>query len=435
MIDPAGHEGDLSYHQRMVADVHRMTTYERAIRAVVRPGDAVLDVGAGTGVLSLFAARAGARVVHAVESMSVGQLIGGLALQNAVADRVVVHQADVRELPIAEPVDVIVSDCLGRFLLDDRMGEAMQAAFRWLKPEGRVIPGSVELVMAPVELVHFLPLDTWRFTALGLDVSPLERFAEHQTYAITCDPYQLLAEPAALTTWRPPEVAPSFDKELDYVVTRAGRLRGLIGWFRATLAPGVVLSTEPGHETHWSQLLFPLPPRRVREGDRLRVTIAPRPEAGGWSWTVVLTPADGAAPETFSMADGGLPVDSVETRWPELVDVDAEHARGMAAWEAGDSQTAAAAFTRAVGAMDPRDPDAPDVWENLGLCWHAERLWSLAIGAFMRALDGDWTSREQSLRLLVDATFRGGRSVEGARWLSIYEARFGPHPAGWACQV
>ena len=69
-----GHDASLAYHANLLSDVVRMDAYDRALRALVKPGDVVLDVGAGTGVLAMLAARAGAKRVHAVESLPVAAL-------------------------------------------------------------------------------------------------------------------------------------------------------------------------------------------------------------------------------------------------------------------------------------------------------------------------------------------------------------------------
>ena len=53
---------DASTHKDMLRDVVRTSAYHDAIRLLVQPGDRVIDFGSGTGVLAIFAARAGARV-------------------------------------------------------------------------------------------------------------------------------------------------------------------------------------------------------------------------------------------------------------------------------------------------------------------------------------------------------------------------------------
>ncbi len=97
-----GHEAPLDHHRRMLADPHRMDAYERAIRRLVRPGDVVLDLGAGTGILAMLAARAGAARVHAVESMPIARLAADLVRENRLGDRVTVHEADATSLAPVE---------------------------------------------------------------------------------------------------------------------------------------------------------------------------------------------------------------------------------------------------------------------------------------------------------------------------------------------
>ena len=119
---------------------------------MVRPGDIVLDVGAGSGILSLFAARAGAARVYAVEQTSIAVLAQELATANRVADIVQVIQGDVTQIELPERVDVIVSEWLGGFGIDEGMlAPVITARNRWLKPGGVMIPDSVT---AWVALVH-----------------------------------------------------------------------------------------------------------------------------------------------------------------------------------------------------------------------------------------------------------------------------------------
>jgi type I protein arginine methyltransferase len=102
---------EIEVHRTMVCDRVRTEAFCRAIEEVVRPGDTVLDVGAGTGILSVFAARAGAARVYAVERTAVAALAQELAAANGVADCVHVIHGDVLDLELPERVDVIVSEC------------------------------------------------------------------------------------------------------------------------------------------------------------------------------------------------------------------------------------------------------------------------------------------------------------------------------------
>ena len=110
---------------------------------MVRPGDVVLDVGAGSGILSMFAARAGAARVYAVERTTVAVMAQELAAANGFADVIEVIQGDMMDIELPERVDVIVSEWLGGFGIDEGMLPPVIAAReRWLKPGGVMIPRS-----------------------------------------------------------------------------------------------------------------------------------------------------------------------------------------------------------------------------------------------------------------------------------------------------
>lgn len=416
-----GHDVPLDYHRVLLDDLVRVDAYERAIRQLVRPGDVVLDVGTGTGLLAMLAARRGARV-HAVESMPIAELARELIAANGLSDRITVHRADLCELEAIEPVDLIVGDWLGRFLVDDGMVQAVEAAGRWATAATRWCPSEVRLRIAPVGDFAHPPVDLFRGGLLGLDLGPGLRRALDTCYAVQLDAAHALGAAATWAVQRPPALVGG--EPVGFTVARDGQLRGFAGWFEADLAPGLTLSTAPGVPTHWGQYLFPLAPRPVRAGDEISLEV--RLSGDGWSWSGEVA---GEAFEHRSDRCLGPARPEVRARSPldrgEIIEGNRVAAEALLAGRVAD---ALGGFEALAAGLRPDDDDlACAVYENLGLAALNRGDLAGAARAFARALDGDPGSRRQSLERLAECAARLGRA-DAAHWLAEYERRYGPHP-------
>lgn len=141
---------DIDVHKLMLHDRIRCEAFRRALADIVTPGSVVLDVGAGTGLMSIFAAQAGARVVYAVERTSTAQLAQRIISDNGLTERIRVMQDDMENVELPEKVDVIVSEWLGGYGIDENLLPVIvQARDRWLKPGGKLIPGVVSSWIVP----------------------------------------------------------------------------------------------------------------------------------------------------------------------------------------------------------------------------------------------------------------------------------------------
>ena len=299
---------EFEVHRTMIRDRVRTEAFRRAINSVVRPGDVVLDIGAGSGILSVFAARAGAESVYAVERTSIAVLAEQLAAANEVTQIVHVIQGDVMDVELPGPVDVIVSEWLGGFGIDEGMlAPVIAARDRWLKPGGVMIPNSVTAWTA---LVHDRYLaDTIEFlwdTPFGLKLDVLaEKTVNEIMYSGT---FRHLAADATRSDssrlWTtnadhiPLEQAQApHQAEVLLPVRDPGTANALALWFSAGLAPGISLSVGPGDPpTHWGMTTAPLrAPIDLRSGTavRARVRTAPARPIGTWtSWAVAMPGAD-----------------------------------------------------------------------------------------------------------------------------------------------
>lgn len=258
----------LDIHRRMLRDDVRNEAYRQALFAAVKPGDAVLDVGAGTGVLSLFAAQAGARRVYAVERTHMAYLTQRVIASNGFEDRIQVIQADAAEVALPEKVDVIVSEWLGTIGVDENMLAAvLSARDRWLKPGGLMLPKTVRALMVPLwskELHDGMTF--WQGRPYGLDLSLIGKATADEltwpTDSISEDDF--LAPPQVMwetdsDTYPAEQARLPFRSSLTFTATRAAQVNALAAWFHAEFINGITLTNAPAKTpTHWKQYVIPL---------------------------------------------------------------------------------------------------------------------------------------------------------------------------------
>lgn len=290
----------LETHRLMLHDDIRNRAYRDALFAAVKPGDIVLDFGAGTGILSLFAAQAGAARVYAVERTTIVRLTRRLVKRNGFGDRIVVIRGDIEHVNLPENVDLIVSEWLGTFGVDENMlAPLVLARDRWLKPGGRMVPETVTAWIAPVWNVDLdLDMTLQSGRPYDLDLSLVaDPDAEEVSWARqTVPPETLAAEPQKMWTTDVREVpledaSAPFTASLTLTAARNCRINALTTWFSAEFGGEITLTNAPtAPETHWGQYLFPLrKPVAVSEGTPIDVEFACVPAGPGsstYAWSV-----------------------------------------------------------------------------------------------------------------------------------------------------
>ena len=132
-------------------DASRNVVFFQALKQSVTQDSFVLDIGSGTGLWAIAAAKLGAKHVVAVEQepLLIG-LIKSLALENGVSDKVQVVQGRSGQIQLDTKFDVVISETIGHLIFDEQIVQIMiDARQRFLKPDGVLIPNSVRLVVAP----------------------------------------------------------------------------------------------------------------------------------------------------------------------------------------------------------------------------------------------------------------------------------------------
>lgn len=307
----------LDEHQRYLADLPRVAAFRQAIAEVVKPGDTVLDLGAGTGILGLLACQAGAGRVYAVDDGGMVQAAREVCRANGFEDRIIHIKAHSTRMELPEPVDVIVADQIGGFGLEAGLLEYFSdARDRFLKPHGRAIPGRLELYLAPVEQeAMWNRVAFWTHWPAGFDFQPVGSHAVNTVHPAKYQESDLLSEPAviaSLDVLQAPAVIAG--RPASFTARRAGRLHGLGGWFSALLSPKVALTNSPLAKDAIDRhgVFFPLrEPVSITKGDRLDVRMSLRPADGILTWKVEVYGADAGqrvrkATESHSTFEGLL---------------------------------------------------------------------------------------------------------------------------------
>ncbi|KZV50790.1 putative protein arginine N-methyltransferase 6 [Dorcoceras hygrometricum] len=295
----------LGIHEEMIKDRVRTEAYRNAIfRHQDRiEGKVVVDVGCGTGILSIFCAQAGARRVYAVDASDIAVQANEVVKANNLTDTITVLHGRVEDVEIDEEVDVIVSEWMGYMLLYESMlGSVITARDRWLKPGGLILPSYAKLYMAPVShpCRYSESVDFWQ-NVYGIDMSVMMPLAKQCAFE---EPSVELISGEHVLTW--PHLVKNVDcstvtiHELECVTTKfkftsmmRAPFHGFAFWFDVEFgAPAMSdydciqqsasVETTDGRVTESSQRK-----KRSNPNETLVLSTAPEEAPTHWQQTIV----------------------------------------------------------------------------------------------------------------------------------------------------
>jgi protein arginine N-methyltransferase 1 len=290
-------------HFFMIRDPVRVAAYRGAIERHCA-GRSVVEIGCGSGILSIFAARAGARSVVAIEESAVADLAARMFEANGCSGVVELRRGNSRDVEIAEPAEVLVHEILGTDPLEENMLFYLaDARRRLLRPGGRLIPYRIEVACVGIELVEKPAVGPERairearqFEATyGLSFGPLieelkatpeSRFPRRLSFP-RGEPFAapILTGEATLVDLdlrQDPGESLGRPRQVELEVVRGGLLGAVLVFFNAHLDEKAVLSTSPyAPPTHWGWEVRRLSQEvEVAAGTRIALSVEARIERG-----------------------------------------------------------------------------------------------------------------------------------------------------------
>jgi precorrin-6B methylase 2 len=298
-------------HARMLHDDRRTSDYIAALVQAVRPPDIVLDIGTGSGVLAIAAARAGARHVYAVEASDIADVAERVFAANGVQDRITLIRGWSRDIELSEPADLLVTEVIGNEPLEEEILETtLDARSRLLKPGARLIPHTLELVVRPIlvpnaearqRAIGRHAIHRWR-QLYGIEFQPLLDAAfpgpvNNPTEAEVLAHWPSVGPPVTLATVALDRYRrPSIDAAVELVVT--GPVNAVVVTFRARLHGSIVHTLDPWRwpSSSWATSVWVLPDA-VQVGPRhtLRVRYSRRVPGRADGLTCDVSPISGDA--------------------------------------------------------------------------------------------------------------------------------------------
>ena len=254
-----------NWHFLMIADEARNAAYDRAIGHAVKPGDLVLEIGTGSGLLSMMAARAGAERIVTCEMVGIiARTAKEVIERNAFSERItVLHKMSTKlEVGVDLPrrADVFISEILDAGLLGEGVIDSIEHARQHLiRSDARCIPQAATIRGFLVEC----PLH-WRAKRMsdvsGLDLSAFAKLNPYKMMAVTLDDvnFNPLSEIVDIFRFDFTSSVPRKRSEQRLIeVRKSGVCHGMCYWFDLHLDEIVTLQRGPGRSgDHWRNVLF-----------------------------------------------------------------------------------------------------------------------------------------------------------------------------------
>ncbi|GJL58133.1 MAG: hypothetical protein NPIRA03_09900 [Nitrospirales bacterium] len=301
-----GEFSNLFEHEKMLSDYIRVNTYCNAIREHLKPGDSAIDLGTGTGILSLFAARQGARV-FAIDHSKFIRVAQKIAQKNGI-DNIRFIRSNSRRFTPPENVDFIIHEQMGDDLFNENMIQnLLDLKQRVLKKTGKILPGRFMLFLEPVAIkenyrVPFIWEKPVSVSGLPQEVDfgflrDLPEAKEFQPPGYNrhfVDEASLdffLGEPEPIMTFDLNEIDSAKEIPMHWeakrLVIRPGGLDGFCLFFGADFGKGIQFDTRPGR-TCWANRLFRIPRKEYGQGETIKFSVKAVDLRRSYTWTFTI---------------------------------------------------------------------------------------------------------------------------------------------------
>jgi protein arginine N-methyltransferase 1 len=296
------------FHHSMLVDEIRTSSFLRAIAASVEPGDVVVDIGSGTGVLSLFAVRAGAARVYAIECGPIIGVAREIAARNGMTDSITFIEGSSSDVEIPERADVLITETIGNIGFDEGIvAWVTDAKERFLKPDATILPQRVDAVACLVSVPReYRSVERWSQPLLALDFTPLSRIVRNNVRWTDLSPAAITTRPAVV-------FGTDFSSEPNTlrgsVRTRAlndAVVHGIGLWFESCLTGDVSITNAPPNVVpSWEQGFLPLSePVNVAADEPMGFEVSTTASGNEWAWSV-------GSGSVHTTADGGFGVHQI----------------------------------------------------------------------------------------------------------------------------
>jgi len=259
-------------HEEMLKDEVRTLTYRNAIyhNKHLFKDKVVLDVGSGTGILSMFAAKAGAKHVIGIEFSNIAKQSIQIIKDNKLDHIITIVQGkveDIVQLPHGiEQVDVIISEWMGYCLFYESMlNTVLYARNKWLNPTtGVMFPDKATLYVCAIEDRQYKDDKiNWWDNVYGFNMANFRKVAISEPLVDVVDQNQVvtnatIVKEVDLYTVRIEDLA--FESQFSLSCRRNDYIQALVTYFTVEFSKchkRTGFSTAPEqHYTHWKQTVF-----------------------------------------------------------------------------------------------------------------------------------------------------------------------------------